>query len=662
MNQEIRIPSTPLITHDPYFSVWSPSDCLFGADTVHWTGKRKRIEGTVTDGEQTYSFLGAKVTEGICQTGHLVTPLSSSYTFETKTLRLKITFTSPVIASDLELVSRPCTYISIEVQALDHNRRPVCVEFQFDEEFCYDTKEQVKLYQGTHTTKQLKTAWMGRAKQLPLSHCGDHTTIDWGYLHLALEQSQDGEVRWEEREGRKKLTASLKLTAEETGQKAFFVAAYDDILSIMYFESARKAYWARDGKTIYQAMEEAVEEYPQLMIRCKAFEEELLQMAIQTAGSDYAALCTAAYRQSVAAHKLIRDTDGKVVFLSKECDSNGCIGTVDISYPSSPLYLLLNPELLRGMIRPVLKFALCEVWGHDFAPHDVGCYPYATGQVYGLDFHNQFETGDVFPPFYSWPSSEEIYPFKHQMPVEECGNMLLMIAAALGTPDFIEELKSVQLLLDKWAGYLIEYGEDPNEQLCTDDFAGHLAHNVNLAIKACVGIGAYSKILEAFGEMEKAKESLKRAKKMAASITSRCQEPGHTVLAFDRRDSWSLKYNLIWDILFALELFPKEFYEQEIAWYLANQNELGVPLDSRKTYTKSDWILWCAAVAETKEQREQLIAPVYQYLSKTPDRVPFSDWYDTVSGHTCGFKNRTVQGGIFMPLLRRQWEAQKKSN
>ena len=44
-------------------------------------------------------------------------------------------------------------------------------------------------------------------------------------------------------------------------------------------------------------------------------------------------------------------------FVSKECHSNGCAATVDVSYPSIPLFLLYNPELVRGMMRPVFKFA-----------------------------------------------------------------------------------------------------------------------------------------------------------------------------------------------------------------------------------------------------------------------------------------------------------------
>ena len=117
---------------------------------------------------------------------------------------------------------------------------------------------------------------------------------------------------------------------------------------------------------------------------CRTFDKELAEWTERVGGTEYAHICSLAYRQTVAAHKLIEDREGNLLFLSKECLSNGCIGTVDISYPSMPLYLLYNPELVKGMLRPVFRFSKMPVWQYDFAPHDVGRYPYVTGQVYGV--------------------------------------------------------------------------------------------------------------------------------------------------------------------------------------------------------------------------------------------------------------------------------------
>lgn len=110
-------------------------------------------------------------------------------------------------------------------------------------------------------------------------------------------------------------------------------------------------------------------------------------------------------------------------------------------------------------------------------------------------------------------------------------------------------------------------------------------------------------------------------------------------------------YNLVWDKLFHSHLFSKDVYEKELFRYLSKQNAYGVPLDSRVAYTKSDWILWCVSLTSDPSQQRDFIVPVAKYLKNTNSRVPFSDWYGTTSGEYCQFIARSVQGGIFMPML-----------
>ena len=74
----------------------------------------------------------------------------------------------------------------------------------------------------------------------------------------------------------------------------------------------------------------------------------------------------------------------------------------------------------------------------------------------------------------------------YQMPVEECGNMLIMLEAARAFGADKALADQYRSLLDNWVKYLVQYGEDPAEQLCTDDFAGHLAHNCLLYTSRCV--------------------------------------------------------------------------------------------------------------------------------------------------------------------------------
>ena len=306
------------------------------------------------------------------------------------------------------------------------------------------------------------------------------------------------------------------------------------------------------------------------------------------------------------------------------------------------------------MLRPIFRFADSRAWSFDFAPHDVGRYPYAWGQVYGISqgraFRGNIEEGDIYPSFFEFPCDADIYDLRMQMPVEECGNMLLMTAVVCMADHSANFAEPYLGLLQKWTEYLIRYGMDPGEQLCTDDFAGHLAHNANLSIKAILGIEAYSRILKLENRKEESAQYHETAKRMAAKWVEIAVVDNHTVLSFFNSDSWSLKYNLIWDIVFGSRLFPEDLPEKELMFYLTKSEKYGVPLDNRVTYSKSDWLLWCAAMSNNPDMRRKYIRPVADYIRESSTRVPFSDWYDTVSGRYCHFIARSVQGGLFMPI------------
>lgn len=363
----------------------------------------------------------------------------------------------------------------------------------------------------------------------------------------------------------------------------------------------------------------------------------------------------------MSAHKLVKDGEGNLLFLSKECGSNGCIATVDVSYPSVPLFLLYNTELVKGMMRPIVKFARMAVWKYDFAPHDAGTYPHCCGHVYGFNHaENKFlgnliqkNNKETWFPFYLLPADYDVYDLKDQMPVEECANLLIMQYACFSRDGDISFFAENFDLAEKWVEYLIKYGLKPEEQLCTDDFAGHLKNNLNLAIKATVGIACYAELAGAAGKANLAEQYRKEAEAFAKEITDFAKKFSHMPISWDSDEStFSLKYNFAFDKLLGLNLFPQEIFEKEIDCYLKKINKFGAPLDNRETYTKSDWLCWVASLTDDREKRDKLLASIAKFLKESPDRVPFSDWYQTDTGSYIHFRARSVQGGCFILLLK----------
>jgi hypothetical protein len=304
---------------------------------------------------------------------------------------------------------------------------------------------------------------------------------------------------------------------------------------------------------------------------------------------------------------------------------------VDVTYPSAPLFLIVQPELLRGMLTPIFEYARMRRWKFPFAPHDLGTYPLANGQVYG-----------------GGEKSE-----RDQMPVEECGNMLILTAALAKVDGNADYARQYWPLVQQWARYLRDAGYDPANQLCTDDFAGHMAHNINLSIKAILGLASYAMLCDLTGDSAQADEYRQLAKSYAQRWTKDADDGDHFRLAFDKPGSWSQKYNLIWDRLLGLNVFPDSVAKKEVAYYRAKQNTPnGLPLDSRNTYTKLDWIIWSACLTGERDDFDALANPAYDWAHTTPSRVPLTDWYETPDGRIVGFQARSVVGGLFIKLLQ----------
>lgn len=538
------------------------------------------------------------------------------YSFTCGAVDLNITFTAPLLMNDLDLLSRPVNYLTYETKSNDGKAHDVEMYFEASANWALNTPYQQSVSEVIEH-KGLVYLRTGSVEQDVLGKKGDDLRIDWGYFYLVAEK----ETTEYAAEGKKPaLTKNLGNTKNATGK---IMLGYDDLYSIQYFGENLRPYWNRRGdKNILDVFATAHAEYEALLNKCYAFDKKLMEDAREAGGEKYAELCALAYRQAVSAHKLVEAPNGDLLFLSKENFSNGSIGTVDITYPSAPLFLLYNPELVKGLLNHIFYYSESGKWTKPFAAHDVGTYPIANGQTYGGD-----------------------------MPVEESGNMLIITAALAtmeGNADYAAKHWDV---LTVWTDYLVEAGLDPENQLCTDDFAGHFAHNANLSVKAIIGIASYGYLAKMLGKQDIAEQYTNKAKEMAQKWLEMADAGGHYRLTFDQPDSWSQKYNLVWNKLLKINVFPEEVAQKEIAYYLTKQNEYGLPLDNRETYTKADWIIWTATLSNNKETFEQFVAPLHKFMNETTSRVPMTDWYWTDKPEQRGFQARSVVGGYFIKML-----------
>lgn len=656
----LRPPAVPLVAHDPYFSIWSQGDKLTDVDTTHWTGKPHRLNCIVEIEGKPYRVIGGGWPQWpvLEQKSLTVLPTRTIYTFEGAGIALALTFMTPALPEDIDILSRPVTYLTFEFRSIDGKTREVGVHLQASAELVVNEPRQ-RVSASTNNWDNLAVASVGSTDQPVLSKKGDDLRIDWGYLYAAVpanwggaipmrfgfyprafEFGPDGQAKPGQMEAaRLSLPADASEVAIAVGFNDFKVGsqpvsrwlmlAYDDEYSIQYMKKNLRPYWRRNGDDAAALLKKAAADYEALKKRCEQFDAELMADLRQAGGEKYARLGALAYRQCFAAGKFVADANGKPISFCKENHSNGCIGTSDVFYPMAPQFLLFGPSLAKSFLVPFMDYAASERWKFPFAPHDLGTYPHANGQVYG-----------------GGERSEE-----NQMPVEESGNLLILMAAVAEMEGHAEFAGRWWPTLEQWAEYLQAKGFDPENQLCTDDFAGHLAHNVNLSAKAIMGLGSFAKLCDLRGDKAKAAEYWKLAREFAQRWVKEADDGDHFRLAFDKPGTWSQKYNLIWDRILGLNLFPAEVARKEMGFYLKMQNKYGLPLDNRRDYTKLDWITWTATLTQNRADFEALIDPVYTFLNETPDRSPMTDWYETKTAKKVGFTARPVVGGVFAQLL-----------
>lgn len=181
---------------------------------------------------------------------------------------------------------------------------------------------------------------------------------------------------------------------------------------------------------------------------CQQLDGEIKTDSENSAGQDYSTITTLTVRQTFGALQFAGTPSKPYIFL-KEISSNSDIQTVDVIFPAFPIFMYLNATLTRYLLDPLFENQESGAYPNKFAEHDLGTFPVAKGYPAGND---------------------------EQMPLEECGNMIIMTLGYAQRTGDVGYLKAHYAKLSQWAEFLVEDSLIPANQLSTDDFAGTLAY------------------------------------------------------------------------------------------------------------------------------------------------------------------------------------------
>jgi hypothetical protein len=656
-----RPPTIPLIQVDSYQQVHMMGDTLTSDQPRFWDKREKDMAGFISiPNEGVFRWLGAcsffhasSCPEALVQDSVTVNPTQTIVKMHSPGgTTVTVTFTETVHdANDLLLLSRPVSYIDVTAST------PSTYYLDLSSQHTVNSPSEEVTWEVYESG-----ALVGTTEQPVLGRDGDKMNINWGYLHLSAAGEGSNFYAGNIDNSRKSFMAKTVLPTEidapprksddgspgiaalaDSSSSATFLVAYDDVASVDYFGNSMTALWKNTYEDIHAAIAAAVDDHEDIMSKASVFDSDLMQTLSEKGGAKYAQIAAVAYRQTWAATKLVHNSalDKPWCFM-KEISTNGDMSTMDVIFPASPFFLYHNPEVLRMLLEPVLAYAANETnvnYSSPYSPHQLGVYPLAKS------------------------TTQE----QEQMPVENTGNMFLLLKALSkrGENDWFSSRIN---MLATWADNMVLALPFPESQLSTDDFMGKYANNTNLAAKGMIGLYAFGEVCE-----DLAMEGCEGYKSVAMELAGTWSDKSyatsptpHHVMAFNAPDrTYSLKYNLIWQKILKMDGPFKDWddiAEREAAFYETKMLRYGVPLESKldgtraifRTMVKLDWLSWCACFTESSFRT--LFDPIYDMANESLSRVVLTDLYDTITGVSFSgiidaFVARPVVGAVYAKML-----------
>ncbi|KKA18490.1 glutaminase, partial [Rasamsonia emersonii CBS 393.64] len=658
-----RPPAIPLAVKSPYLSTWlnvgsdgGNGGYLAGQWPVFWSNQITGWAGLIRVDGHAYTWMGAPGPQAVNQTAYEYTTTKSIFTFNVDDLvEMTVTFLSPITPNDFKRQSLIFSYLNVDVKSLDGNTHDVQLYADISAEWISGDRTAIAQW-DYGVTGDVAYHKVYRQTQLLFSEVSDQA--EWGYWYwstdngdgLTYQSGQDVVVR-----GLFESNGTLA-NSKDTNYRAIqdnwpvFGFAHDlgsvgsstvsRLFSLGLTQEQAVQYAGPNGTvavpslwTSYFSNElDAVEffhgDYDNANSLSSSLDSKVATDSTRAAGHNYLILTSLSARQAFGATQLCGTPDQTYLFM-KEISSDGNVNTVDVIFPAHPVLLYTNPTLLKLLLDPLFEIQESGLYPNRWAMHDIGSsYPNATGHPTGND---------------------------EQMPLEECGNMIIMtLAYFMGSKD-LDYLNAHYKILKQWTSFLVDEALYPANQISTDDFAGALANQTNLALKGMIGIEAMSVIAGLTGNHDDSQNFSSIAHdyitKWQTLGIAHDANPPHSTLAYGQNDTWGLLYNLYADKQLGLNLVPQSVYDMESTFYPTVNNKYGVPLDTRHTYTKADWQSFSAAIA-SEDTRNMFFNDLATWINTTPTNRPLTDLYDTISGNypNIVFVARPVMGGAFALL------------
>ncbi len=680
----IRPPAVPLAVRQPYLSAWLPATLLPGAWPQFWQGSTMQMAGIVRVDGTAYLFMGDPklalpapngnhgtahtvhdFPRALDQTALKVSPTCSRFELQAAGVALVVEFLSPIEPGDLKRQSIPLSYVHVSVRSMDGARHKVELYMDIGGDWVSGDRSQ-KITARLMHAKGVRTWTLQLEQPQPLTEQKEFAA--WGSILWATRQHHGLSVQsgyGPAVRGQFARHGSLIAGSDSgpypigqhppvfgfsvdlgqvgaTAKRTTFSIGHVRQPAINYLGKHLAPLWTSYFKGWEEMQEFFHQDADAASERAGRLDAKVVKDARDVGGTAYEGLCVLALRQAYGGTELVQGLDGEPWAFLKEISSDGNVSTVDVLYPAAPVWMYLDPGYLKLLLTPLLAYAEKGGWPGVFAEHDLGAaYPNATG-------HNDGKEED--------------------MPVEESGDMLILVAALLRCA-MAEDAKAFVTehyrILKQWADFLTRNLPDPGFQNQTDDFAGSIAHSVNLAIKGIVAVAAMGQIATAANQPEQAAHYRSLAEEYMKFWIQHATDPSaeHLDLTYNGAGggdgTWGTLYNGFADRMLATGLIPESIRKMQAAWYAKVSNAFGLPLQTPHSYSKTDWEMFTAAWLADEPIEQQLMERVYAYANTTPQRLPFSDWYSSVTGNSLAFRARPVQGGIFAPLAVRATSSQK---